>query len=191
MYITINMQFKYISDLHIYDITSTDWRPNFPNLDLYAIHLIDTWNAFTDPTDIIIIVGDIGHYCPKTIDVLRHLNGTKILVMGNHDISWGSNVYTCGVFSGVHEFIDQNNIHIQHIPETYTGTCQFYIHGHHHKYDMPGMQNKLQQYARDTCRLNCAADLNNHHPCTLQELIMNKEVVLDKYRGMGLLKEVY
>lgn len=184
------MQFKYISDLHLYDITSIDWRPEFPNLDLYAIDLMDKWNAFTEPDDIVILVGDIGHYCPYTVAVLKKLKGIKILVTGNHDVAWGNNLYTCGVFSGIHNVVERNNIHIQHIPETYTGTCQFYIHGHHHRYDTPGMQNALNLYVRDTYRLNCAADLNGNRPCTIQELMLNKEVLLDKYRSRGILQEV-
>lgn len=183
------MQYKYISDLHLFDITSTDWRPQFPELEDYASYLVDSWNAFTEPDDVVIIDGDIGHFCPYTIETLKKLNGIKILVIGNHDITWGSNLYNCGVFSGVHNSIEQNGIYIQHIPEEYHGSCQFYIHGHHHRYDMPGMYNKLRQYAADTYRLNCAADMNNHHPCTLQELILNKEVNLDRYRSMGILQE--
>jgi len=184
------MQWKYISDMHLYDVSSFEWRPQFDNLDLYAINLIDSWNAFTEPDDIVIVTGDIGHLCPKTISVLSKLKGTKILIVGNHDVEWGAKLYTCGVFSGVHNVIEQNNIHIQHIPEPYTGVCQFYIHGHHHRYDMPGMQNALNLYARDTYRLNCAADINGNRPCTIQELMLNKEVLLDKYREQGLLQEV-
>ena len=184
------MQCRYISDLHLYDIYSIDWRPKFNNLDLYAANLIDSWNESTEDNDIVIIGGDIGHYCPKTLEVLSRLKGIKILVIGNHDLAWGSKLYTCGLFSGIHEVIEKNNIHIQHIPETYTGNCQFYIHGHHHRYDMPGMQNVLSQYARDTYRLNCAADMNNNRPCTIQELILNKEVNLERYRERGILQEV-
>ena len=181
------MQYKYISDLHLYDMDSIDWRPEFQNLDKYAIHLIDNWNAFTNPDDIVIIVGDIGHKCPRTVEVLKRLKGKKILVLGNHDYIWGSYLYTCGVFDGIHEKLCYNDIHIQHIPDSLTRDCKFYIHGHHHRYDMSGMQNALQLYANDTYRLNCAADLNNNKPCTIQELLLNKELLLDSYREKGLL----
>lgn len=186
------MQCRYISDLHLYDISSVEWRLGYyQNLDYYASSLIDTWNAFTDPEDCVILVGDIGHFCPRTIEVLKKLHGVKILVIGNHDSDWGNNIYTCGVFSGIHRCIERNDIHVQHIPEEYHGNCQFYVHGHHHRYDMPGMQKALVAYARDTYRLNCAADLNGNRPCTLQELMLNKEVLLDNYRTNGLLQEVY
>jgi calcineurin-like phosphoesterase family protein len=145
------------------------------------------WNNFTNPDDIVIIAGDIGHYCPRTVDVLKKLNGTKILVIGNHDIIWGNNLYTCGCFQGIHTVIDTKDLYVEHIPEHLQGIKKYHIHGHHHRYDMPGMQHTLKLYAADPYRLNCAADLNNNRPCTLQELILNKEVMLDKFQEIGLL----
>lgn len=184
------MDFRYIADLHLYDLDSLGWRPEFPTLDAYAENLIESWNAFTDPNDVVILNGDIGQYCPRTISVLKELKGTKILVLGNHDIAWGNAVYSCGVFDGVHNCIASNNIYVQHIPEQIHMYYTYFIHGHHHRYDTPGMLPALQAYVRDTCRLNCAADLNNHRPCTIQELIVNKECCLEKYRKMGLIQEV-
>lgn len=54
---------------------------------------------------------------------------------------------------------------------------------------MPGMYNKLRSYVQDVYRLNCAADLNNHRPCTLQELMLNKELMIERYKGIGIIKE--
>ena len=181
------MQVKYISDLHLYDSYSLDWRSDFRTLDEIANHIVESWNAFTAPDDIVIVVGDIGFCCPKTIDVLNKLNGRKILVKGNHDVDWGEKLYTCGVFSGVHDYIDNNGIYVQHIPDENTIARQYFVHGHHHRYDMPGMQRKLEQYARDTYRLNCAADLLDFHPQTITELILTKEVLLEDMRLCGLL----
>ena len=181
------MQIKHISDLHLFDSYSLDWRSDFKTLESFADYLLEEWNRFTEPNDIVIIVGDIGFYCPKTIEVLKKLNGRKILVKGNHDIEWGSNLYTCGVFGGVHDYISSNGIYVQHIPEVINTPHQYYIHGHHHRYDMPGMQRKLEQYAQDTYRLNCAADLLDFHPQSITELILSKEVLLDDMRISGLI----
>lgn len=181
------MSVKYISDLHLYDPTSVEWRPEFSSMLEYPKYLTEQWNNFTDSDDIVILAGDVGILCQQSLDILVNLKGHKILVVGNHDSSWLSQPCARDIFDGIHDSIEQNNIFINHIPERYDGSCQFYIHGHHHRYDMPGMNGKLQQYAADTYRLNCAADLNKHRPCTLQELIMNKELLLDKYRNMGLI----
>lgn len=181
---------KFISDPHLFDVGSLSWRPQFSDVYSYADFLIDNWNRFTLPDDIVFLVGDIGHYCQKTIDVLNKLNGHKLLILGNHDISWGNAVYTCGCFVGVYGTFDLESIHIQHIPEAISSSYTWYVHGHHHRYDMVGMYKALQLYAADTYRLNCSADINNHHPCTLNELLLNKEVMLDKLRSTGILQEV-
>lgn len=181
------MQYKYISDLHLFDVYSLDWRDNFPTLEAYAMCLIENWNAFTEPDDVVILVGDVGHYCPKTLEVLRRLKGTIILVKGNHDVVWGSDLYTCGLFKGIHDEINSTGLFVKHIPDEPQGLSKYYIHGHHHRYDMPGMLGALKLYAGDVYRLNCAADLNNHRPCTIQELILNKELMIEDFRERGLL----
>lgn len=190
MFYRSSVEPKYISDLHLFDSTSLSWRPQFSDVYSYADFLVDSWNAFTVPDDIVFLVGDLGHYCQKTLDVLNRLNGVKILVLGNHDIEWGDMVYTCKCFIGVYSMFDLETIHIQHIPEQLQVPCTWYIHGHHHRYDMPGMYNALQHYVADTYRLNCAADINNHRPCTLQELLLNKEVMINDLRDKGILQEV-
>lgn len=181
------MQVKYISDLHLYDSYSMDWRPNYQDMNSYADDLVTQWNMFTEEDDLVIIVGDVGKNCPRTVEILSMLKGIKVLVVGNHDLVWGKYLYSCGIFGGIHNCISRNNIFISHKPDEYRGECQFYIHGHHHRYDMPGMNKALQLYMHDTCRLNCAADLTNNKPCTIQELILNKELLMERYKVLGLL----
>lgn len=184
------MQVKYIADLHLYDVSSVEWRPTMVNLDYYANNLVESWNAFTEKDDTVIIVGDVGVLCNKTLKILKSLYGNKVLVKGNHDLTWGRNLYTCGVFQGVYDSLISTDLHIQHVPTEGTNSFnKFYIHGHHHRYDMPGMYNKLRSYVQDVYRLNCAADLNNHRPCTLQELMLNKELMIERYKGVGIIKE--
>lgn len=185
------MATKFIADLHLYDVDSLEWRSELNmNLDQYATYLLENWNTFTDEDDLVIIAGDLGTYCTRTIEVLKRLKGKKILVRGNHDISWGGHAYDPSLFLGTHDYIMHNGIYITHIPEISESIREdvtYIVHGHHHRYDMPNMQIKLKQYARDIHRYNCAADLNNHKPCTLQELIVNKELILERAMDKGLL----
>lgn len=188
------MGLRFIADLHLYDKYSLDWRDYLNmSLDEYANYLVDNWNFFCHEDDVILVAGDIGHYCERTISTLRKLKGNLVLVVGNHDVEWGNYIYTCGVFKGIHEIATLfDDIYIKHIPEfsdIEMHKYRYLIHGHHHRYDMPNMSMKLNQYARNGKRLNCAADMNNNRPCTLQELILNKEVSLERYREMGLIKE--
>lgn len=185
------MATRYISDLHLYDKDSLEWRSELDmSLDQYAMFFMEQWNFYTDSNDIVIVDGDLGTYCYRTTEVLKRLKGRKVLVLGNHDITWGNNVYNPELFCGTHSYINSGGIYITHIPDipdSIRNGVAYIIHGHHHRYDMPNMQLKLKQYARDVHRYNCAADLNNHRPCTLQELMLNKELLLENYMERGLL----
>lgn len=184
------MQCRLISDTHLFDSYSLGWRSDLGSLEDYANLLITEWNEFTAPDDMVIMVGDIGYYCQRTIETLMRLKGRKILVIGNHDTVWGTAIYNGQLFQGIHTEINVDGMHIEHHPYGDRNGAQFYVHGHHHRYDMPGMYKHLLLYSKDTCRLNCASDLIGHRPRTIQELILCKEVMLDKYKSKHLLQEV-
>ena len=65
-------------------------RP-FDSLDHMTQVLIDNWNERVDRNDIGYFLGDISFYGTKqTREIIDQLNGTKILVRGNHDPKAGS-----------------------------------------------------------------------------------------------------
>ena len=178
------MQYKYIADLHLFDPDSLDWRTHM-TLDSYANLLVSNWNSIITPADFIFIVGDVGNYCQQTLDVLHSLKGTKILIIGNHDESWGNYLYSCKAFQGIYSSIDTEDMYVTHIPPKTRSQSKVTIHGHHHDYFTSGMMVTLREYAADTYRYNCAADLIGNKPCTLQELILHKELLLDKAKDKG------
>lgn len=183
------MSTKYIADLHLYDSYSVDWRSYLSlSLDGYAEFLIKEWNSSTEDSDVVILAGDLGHFCPMTIEVLKQLKGVKILVLGNHDTVWGDALYDNRLFAGTHEQILSNGIFVAHKPDVVKPpNYTYFIHGHHHTYDTLGMRSCLKDYAKDTYRLNCAADLIGHKPRTLQGLILQKELLLEKYQSKNLI----
>ena len=62
------MGLRFIADLHLYDKYSLDWRDYLNmSLDEYANYLVDNWNFFCHEDDVILVAGDIGHYCERTI----------------------------------------------------------------------------------------------------------------------------
>ena len=180
------MQYRYIADLHLYDPDSIDWRPNISLRD-YAEKLELDWNRNVEQNQIVIIVGDVGTYCQQTVDTLLRLNGIKILVLGNHDLCWGKHLYSCHVFSGIYESIGSSDLRVVHIPPKGRSNIVT-IHGHHHDYFSPSMLRALKEYAADTYRYNCAADLIGNRPCTLPELQLHKALLLEdaKCRGYKL-----
>ena len=180
------MSARFIADLHLFDVYSMDWRNHLvSSLDAFANMLIAEWNSVTDNDDIVIIAGDIGNYCSKTIDVLRMLKGKKVLVYGNHDVPWRSAKIEQTIFIGIYEELLTNGVYIKHRPEfdsEIRSKASYIVHGHHHYYHTLPMRNHLIKYANDIHRYNCACDLIGYKPRTLQELAMHKELLLDKFK---------
>jgi calcineurin-like phosphoesterase family protein len=48
--------------------------------------MIRDWNNMVEPGDVVYILGDVA-FAPsnKAVEILKHLNGDKILIEGNHD----------------------------------------------------------------------------------------------------------
>lgn len=78
----------YISDLHFghANIIKFDNRP-FDNLEQMHRILINNWNNKVSNEDTVYILGD---FCwqkeQEWIELLKQLNGKKVLILGNHDI---------------------------------------------------------------------------------------------------------
>ena len=83
------MAFYYISDLHFghANVIRFDHRP-FSGVEEMEEILVMNWNAAVRPGDTVHILGD---FCwgksDEWIRILRRLNGNKVLILGNHDLS--------------------------------------------------------------------------------------------------------
>lgn len=77
----------YIADWHWghTDILHFDNRP-FKNIETHNAELIRRWNAAVNPCDTVYVLGDMFWVnMTQSIEVLDQLNGTIILIKGNHD----------------------------------------------------------------------------------------------------------
>ncbi len=76
------------SDTHFghANVLQYDRRP-FATIEEHDEALIANWNRFVMPGDVVYHIGDVAwHTQVANIDaLLRRLNGTKILILGNHD----------------------------------------------------------------------------------------------------------
>lgn len=177
------MSVKYCSDAHLHEVVSLDWR-NGMDVSSYAQMLIYNWNADTQPEDTVYFVGDIGKLCPLSIEVLKQLKGNKILVIGNHDEEWVKYPGIHDLFAECYPAVKLDNVLILHNPADVgrykMDGIDFIVHGHHHQYQSNNMRAELLAYAHDVHRYNCCLDLNKNKPCTIQELMTNKAILLDK-----------
>ena len=82
------------SDLHFGHTNIIKYtRRQFNNIDEHDEYIIDRWNSVVDKNDLVYICGDVT-LNPKHLYKLHRLNGTKKLILGNHDIKVFKNNYS-------------------------------------------------------------------------------------------------
>ena len=77
----------FISDLHLghHNSIKFDQRP-FKDIDHMHRVIVNNWNAIIQEEDTVYVLGDVGMFSSeKTQKIIAELNGTKILIKGNHD----------------------------------------------------------------------------------------------------------
>ena len=131
-----------IADCHFYhnNIIKYESRP-FENIVHMNEELIFRWNKIVDDSDRVFVLGDFSFgNREQTTNILKRLNGRKILIMGNHDksrsVKWWLEV-------GFHEvcsnpIILDEFLVLSHEPPTYYNfnTPYFYIYGHVHSSEL-------------------------------------------------------
>lgn len=126
------------SDLHFShkNIIRYENRP-FADTEAMDKKLIYNWNSTVGKDDKVFCLGDVA-FCSKTrtVELVRQLNGKKILVMGNHDRSRQVKFWLDAGFDVVSPYpiVYQNFIVMSHEPPEYfnENTPYFYLYGHVH-----------------------------------------------------------
>lgn len=58
----------------------------FASIDAHDAYMIDVWNDYVAPGDVVVICGDFTLHMPQYAEVYANqLNGNKIFIKGNHD----------------------------------------------------------------------------------------------------------
>lgn len=128
VFITADLHFSHAK------VISTEDRP-FVDTDIMNTVLIENWNNVVRPEDTVFVAGDFSFDSKEnTKKICNKLNGTKILVMGNHDTSRGIKWWMDVGFNEVckRPIIYDNFIIIQHKPPEIIDTSYIYLYGHVH-----------------------------------------------------------
>jgi len=110
----------FTSDWHVghQNILAFDNRP-FKDLDHMHRVLINNYNSTVCPEDVCYFVGDMGLCNSETLGkVISELNGTKVLVLGNHDKGVNA-MYAMGfdvVVNGLSLHIAKQRVTVSHCP---------------------------------------------------------------------------
>ena len=133
--------------------------------------LIQNWNHFVRKNDIVYILGDIAHKLsvPEVNEIVRKLNGRKVLIKGNHD-----KVYDGSLFEEVCDFkeIHYNGISISLMhypmlswPKSHHGSI--HLHGHMHN----KQEYNLQMKEEGIRRYDVGVDANDFAPVSILNVL--------------------
>jgi calcineurin-like phosphoesterase family protein len=142
-------------------------RP-FSNAEEMDEILAFNWNSVVKPEDTVYMLGDwaFGHGSREILEkILPTLNGTIIMIRGNHDnkpAEWYKKLGVAEVHGGVF-WVYKPNVILSHEPYP-TKNPVINIHGHTHN---------LMHVGPSNIYINVSAEAINYTPVDLDELIKN------------------
>lgn len=145
--------------------------------------LISNWNSIVKPKDLVIILGDFSFHKPdKTMEILRQLNGYKVLIEGNHDCIFLKNKsFDRSLFEEIAEYKEYHyrgyHLCLMHYPITsfkhIDKETNNYLHIHGHIHSAP--------YEITKKSYNVGVDINDYKPIHINTVI---EKCLSNIGGM-------
>lgn len=148
-WITSDLHFGHANIMKFCPVT----RAGFRDVDHMNECMIQEWNAQVQPEDEVFILGDVAFLpAPRAVNIMHRLNGTKILIEGNHDRKLLQDPAFRACFRETHQYLRYNHdgqlVIMFHYPihewdQMHRGAVHFYGHVH-------GGRTGMEQYrARD------------------------------------------
>ena len=175
------------SDLHFghKNIIQYENRP-FKDVEEMDTKLIENWNNIVTNEDTVYVLGDFSWYRgEKTNEILKQLNGMKILIKGNHDKNFlDDKKFDRSLFVEICDYkvIKENGVHyvLFHYPiAEFDGKGKGYIHlyGHIHSMNLL-LEGRLEH------SYNVGVDRNDYKPMRLDyynelEFLKSKDFKLE------------
>lgn len=136
-YITSDLHFGHANIMKFCPVT----RARFKNDVAYMNEaMIKEWNEIVQPEDTTYILGDFAFLpAAKAVEIVRRLNGSKILIEGNHDRKLLNDPVFRREFAHVHKYFDLNyngtKVVMSHYPflewdQMHRGSLHFFGHLH-------------------------------------------------------------
>lgn len=135
-WITSDLHFGHANIMKFCPVT----RAGFRDVDHMNECMIQEWNAQVQPEDEVFILGDVA-FLPavKAVNIMHRLNGTKILIEGNHDRKLLQDPAFKACFRETHQYLRYNHdgqlVIMFHYPihewdQMHRGAVHFYGHVH-------------------------------------------------------------
>mgnify|MGYP001568131069 CR=1 FL=1 len=135
-------------------------RPGFSSIEEHDEHLIKQWNSVVSKNDKVYHLGDIGFKNFTALSkILERLNGTKILIKGNHD-NFKLSQYQ-QYFKDIRASHTLDKFVLSHIPIHPDSLSRWRgnIHGHLHEYSL-----------EDKRYINICVEKINYTPINFEEI---------------------
>lgn len=171
---------KYITDLgtsqeEMCNLVDDDWL-RIENeviklwIDKHDEKLIDNWNSVVSNNDIIYILGDLSFKSGlKTNEILKRLNGHKVLVKGNHENIWMDKDADLSLFDEIVDYKEFDYKNHKFVLSHYPIQCfnkankgAIHLFGHIHS-------NELEYPIKNA--FNVGVDVNNYSPVNIDKYI--------------------
>lgn len=169
----------FTSDLHLghNNIISLSHRP-FSSIEEMNKTLINNWNSWVNKNDTIYILGDIAFKMKveEVNQLIKKLNGKKILIRGNHDKKYDESLfeeicdfkvikYNGFVFSLMH-------YPLLEWPHFFHQGIHLHGHQHNHKdYNLKMREEGIRRY-------DVGVDANEYRPISIEEILAFMEELL-------------
>lgn len=140
---------------------------NFSSVEEMDEYMIEKWNECIKPGDKVYHLGDITFNDKKFGDIINRLNGSKRLLVGNHDNvkflssgGWFKNV-------GLWRRFDEHGFVASHVPLHHE---QFY--NHRKQFQMTNVHGHTHQNSLDSpLYINVCVEVTGYKPVHLDEII--------------------
>lgn len=162
----------FTSDLHLghRGIITMRNRP-FANVEEMNRTLITNFNAIVHKNDTVYILGDLAHHMQveDANKIIEKMNGRKILIKGNHDKKYDSNL-----FDEIRDFktvsLNGQSFSLMHYPmlswpKSHHGS--YMLHGHIHSDESYNLQNREE----GILRYDVGVDANQYCPVSVNQIL--------------------
>lgn len=174
----------FTSDLHLGHLAIINMQ-NRPFKDVNEMNktLINNYNSCVKNNDVCYILGDISHHLEveETNEIIKKLNGKKILIKGNHD-----KAYDEALFDGVYDLFSTSlsignynrlfvMMHYPMLSWSRANAGSIHLHGHIHSDGSYNAKNR----DKHILRYDVGVDANNYYPVSVAQVFDYLKDVLD------------
>lgn len=152
-------------------------RGQFTDVEHMNSEMIRMWNEIVNPEDLVYHLGDVA-FCQasRATQIMRSLNGRKILVKGNHDSKLVKDAGFRECFEEIHDYLEitygGHKLVMCHFPfiewnQMHRGSINFYGHLHQHP-------SGMEQYRSRNVGFDCTGKIVWQMEDAIQDALKGK-----------------